>query len=279
MSKHADDIFIKDGNRSIKLSIKHLIYLQDIINSFEYYFDAVKPLEIDGTQLVDYSTPRFHEVKGYDLHPVIFPSFAEPLSTTDQYLDFAKLRSGDVVLDLGAYSGLTSIRFDQEVGKKGRVVAIDADRQNIQYLKKNLYYYRKITGKTIDLLEGAVWENNKGLIFSSEGNMGSSAVSFVGSRHNNIVKVPSFTLSTIAQKFKLKKINFIKCDIEGGESVVFKDEAFFKKYHPRIIIETHTINLKDTAPDCKKHLSKYGYRFKKVIQKGVPLPLLECTPE
>lgn len=279
VSKQGRYIDIKQRKKCIRLSINHINYFQDIIHSFKYYFHAVKPLEIDGIELVDYSTPRFHEVMGYDLHPIIFPSFAEPLSTTDQYIKFANLKKGDIVLDLGAYSGLTSIRFGQQVGKKGEVIAVDADYQNVQYLKKNLYYYFRMTGKKIQLLEGAVWEHNDGLMFSSEGNMGSSAVSFVGTRNDHIVKVPSYTLSKIVQKFKLLKVDFIKCDIEGGESVIFKDKAFFEKFRPRIIIETHEINGQDTESQCRKYLSKCNYRFKKVVQKGVSLPLLECSPE
>jgi hypothetical protein len=168
------DIIASDG-RCIRISRKHKVYLSDIINSFEYYFTAVHPIEIDGIRLVDYSTPRFHEISGYDLHPIIFPSFAEPMVTSTQYLEFAKLGNGSIVLDLGAYSGFTSILFDQSVGKEGRVIAVEADEINIKYIKKNFSLYEKITGKKIELLEGAVWENNDGLMFSNEGNMVSSS--------------------------------------------------------------------------------------------------------
>lgn len=271
---------VKDSSgKCIRISRRHNYYLPDIVNSFQYYWRAVNPIEINEIFLVDYSTPRYHEVKGYDLHPIIFPSFAEPISTTNQYLKFAKLKNGSVVLDLGAYSGLTSILFDQLVGNKGQVIAVDADKVNIQYIKKNFSLYEKMTGKKISLLEGAVWEDNNGLIFSSEGNMGSSATSIIGQQRGIITKTLSFTLSAIAKKYHLKRIDFIKCDIEGAESVIFKDKKFFQKYKPKVIIESHTIDNASTIQSCIDQLSIFDYKFKKINQNGVSLPLLECLPQ
>lgn len=270
---------VKDRlNRCIRISSKHRIYLLGIINSFRYYWEAVDPIQINGMFLVDYSTPRYHEVKGYSLHPIIFPSFAEPVLTTSQYLKFAELRNGFTVIDLGAYSGLTSILFDQLIGVNGQVIAVDADKVNIQYIKKNFHLYKKITGRKISLLEGAVWKDDNGIMFSSEGNMGSSATSIIGKQRGTNIKTPSFTLSTIARLYHLKRIDFIKCDIEGAESVIFNDKKFFKKYRPRIIIEPHIIDSKNTLQICVEQLSKFKYRFKKIKQYGVSLPLLECFP-
>jgi FkbM family methyltransferase len=81
-------------------------------------------------------------------------------------------------------------------------------------------------------------------------NMGSSAVSIVGEHRGTISQVSSFTLNTIAKKYNLQKIDFIKCDIEGAESVVFKDSELFNKYRPRIVIELHMIGASNTLQAC-----------------------------
>lgn len=271
------DIKASDG-RCIRISRRHNVYLLDIFNSFDYYFNAVHPIEIDGIRLVDYSTPRFHEISGYELHPIIFPSFAEPIATARQYLGFAQLSNGSIVLDLGAYSGFTSILFDQSVGRDGRVIAVDADKVNSKYIKKNFSLYEKMTGRKIELLQGAIWESNDGLMFSNEGNMGSSAVSIVGRHRGAVSQVSSFTLNTVAKRYDLQKIDFIKCDIEGAESVAFKETEFFDKYRPRIIIETHMVGASSTLQACVDQLSKFGYKCKEVSQHGVAMPLLECYP-
>lgn len=266
------------GDKCIRISRKHVIYLGDVINSFDYYYSAVEPIQVCGKQLVDYSTPRFHKVIGFDLFPVMFSSFAEPVVTTNQYLDFAGLKNGSVVLDLGAYSGLTSILFDRFVGPNGRVIAVDADDNNIQAIINNFGYYQIISGRKIELLEGAVWEHNKGIMFSVEGNMGASVIEYVGSERGHVRNVQTFTLNSIASRFDLKAVDFIKCDIEGAESVIFNAPDFFKKNKPRIVIEPHIVGGKLTVAACVEQLSPFGYSFQEIKQRGVQLPLLECCP-
>jgi FkbM family methyltransferase len=210
--------------------------------------------------------------------PVYFPSLAEPVITTQQYLDFANLQEGSAVIDLGAYSGLTSIIFKEAVKASGTVIAVEADAQNIIGIQKNLSLYKKITNNPIELIYGAVWSHNNGLNFSSEGNMGSSASEIVGNGRGYNLTVESYTLSKIAAISKLEQINFIKCDVEGAENVIFEDKNFFSKFRPRIIIETHFINGIETTGKCIEDLESLGYRCRRIIQKGVQLPLLECHP-
>jgi FkbM family methyltransferase len=266
------------GDDVVRIAMQHLIYGRDIIRSFDYYFAAVESYVRCGKRVVDYASPRFHAVRGYDLHPVFFASFAEPLSTTDHYLTFADLKPGMTALDLGAYSGLTSILFKQAVGASGTVVAVDADTLNISSIHKNLDLFKRITGLDIPVLEGAVWEHNDGLEFSTEGNMGASAVSIVGDHRGRCHRVASFTLSEIAKRCDLTRVDFIKCDIEGAEAVIFKDTAFFARFQPKIIIEAHYVKGVSTADDCIAHLSVYGYTCTPVPQEGVTLPLIECVP-
>ncbi len=264
--------------QTVRINKIHFLYGFDIINSFEYYFSAVEPITSFGKQLVDYSTPRYHDVIGYDRHPVFFPSFSEPIVTTNQYIDFSNLKDGSTAIDIGAYSGLTSLVFKDIVGATGTVVAVDADKLNLIALKKNVAAYEAVTANKVEILYGAVWTHDRGLEFSTEGNMGSSAADIVGSGRGTVTKVPSFKLSQVAAMFNLEKVDFIKCDIEGAESVIFEDRDFFAKFHPRIIVETHLINGEETTGKCVSDLESYGYTCKRVAQTGSTLPLIECYP-
>ena len=78
-SEHID---VSKGSTVVRLSVGHAIYLRDIITSFEYYASAVVPFTIRGRNIVDYSTPRYHDVVGFDRFPILFPSLADPLVTT-----------------------------------------------------------------------------------------------------------------------------------------------------------------------------------------------------
>lgn len=52
-----------------------------------------------------------------------------------QVLDRALLRRGDVVADLGAGTGLLSLRAAREVGPEGRVIAVDSSEQCLDALR------------------------------------------------------------------------------------------------------------------------------------------------
>lgn len=267
-----------DGNRVIRLGRQHWFYGFDILNSFDYYFNAVRPLRFNDIELVDYSTPRYHDVNDFDLMPVFFPSLSEPITTTQQYLSFANLKPGCVVIDLGAYSGLTSIYFRELVGDAGRVIAMDADEKNLDAINRNLALYRRLTGNEVEVVFGAVWNHSDGLNFSSEGNMGSSAIEIVGKTRGENKLVQSYTLSKLSDQLELNRVDFIKCDVEGAERVIFEDAEFLNRYSPRIIIETHLVEGQETTDKCIADLSRFGYVCKRIEQVGVSLPLLECYP-
>jgi FkbM family methyltransferase len=264
-------------NKEIRLARSQAIYLRDTLDNFEFYFEGVEPQHVGGIDLVDYSRPGFHKVKNFDLFPVFFPAVAEPTITTDQYIEFANLGSDAVVIDLGAYSGLTSILFDMAIPSGGQVLAIEADSQNVGACRTNFAAYADHSKRTIRLVEAAVWSDNEGVAFSSEGSMGSSVLSVVGGGRGENIKVASVTLEGLAQRFDLTRVDFIKCDIEGGETEVFDRPEFFQRYSPKIMIECHIVGGKSTSDACAAVLEKYGYTCELVTQRGYPLPLLACA--
>lgn len=270
------------GSRVILLSPAHVIYLYDIVMSFDEYFNAVEPSTSGNESIVDYSFARWHDVVGFDHHPVKFPSFAEPVVTANEYLDFAGLGEGSVVLDLGAYSGLTSILFDRQVGAGGRVIAVDADATNIRCIQSNFSLHEKLTGRRIELVEGAMWKDEGGVEFARDGTMGAAVVDVVGKR-GQVQRIASFTLSSIARRFALERVDFIKCDIEGAEAFIFDDAAFFAKYRPKIVVEPHMVAGELSTETCSRAISRFGYRCTPVAQSGVAqrgrsVPLLQCVP-
>jgi FkbM family methyltransferase len=272
----ADLISFKKEQKLIRIHKRHFVYSLDIIENFDFYFQAVRSSPFGAWELVDYSFPRYHEVTGYDRHPIYFPSLSEPIETARQYLGFYEMGAGDVVLDLGAYSGLTSILFKDIVGEDGVVVAVDADSVNVQAMRKNFALYKRTTDLDINLIEGAVWSDSLGVEFSTEGNMGSSAIQFVGAGRGSQIKVPSFTLSKIIDKYELDKVNFIKCDIEGAESRIFEDADFMNNFHPAMIIEIHPTPEGSTLEKVQTDLEKFGYKCTKIEQVGCKFPLLQC---
>jgi len=127
----------------------------------------------------------------------------------------------------------------------------------------------------ITLLNSAVSDVNGYVDFSSEGSMGSSAVSIVGDFRGEIVKVKCLTLESIAEENQLKCVDFVKMDIEGFEvQVLAGAESFFKQYKPIIVVEPHIVDGVLSDKKVMEILEKFGYECTLIQQYGVNLPLI-----
>jgi FkbM family methyltransferase len=263
--------YLKKYDNVIKISKTHKVYLKTLMRFFDIHFFAVENEKVNGLSVVDYSCSRKHKVIGFDKFEVYCPSLAETFDTVSQYLEYAKLKDGDVVLDLGSYSGLTSVVFAESVGKNGKVIAVEPDALNYSCLEKNVAQMED--SSNVECLNAAAWKETGKLSFSNENSMGSSAVSIVGER-GLLNEVDCFTLNDMAAKYNLDKIDFIKCDIEGAEAYIFDDDNFFSKFKPRILVETHIVAGNFCDKLCIDALSKHGYSHKYISQNGLEMPLI-----
>lgn len=268
-----DCIEVGKASRILRLHKRHIVYLKALIRFFEYYWESVEPRDEFGKAVCDFTPSRYHRVVGFDLMPVLFPSLAEPVATIDQYLDFAQLAEGQTVVDLGAYAGLSSILFRQELGKSGRVVALEPDPANFACASRNLDLYKRLTGLDIELVPAALWVDDQGLAFSADGCMGSSAVDYVGRRGQSMC-VATMTLDQLADRYAIKRVDFLKCDIEGAEDRVFKDSLFLRQAVRKLVVEIHRPPAGLTSGALVPQLESLGFRCELVTQYGVDLPLL-----
>jgi FkbM family methyltransferase len=270
--------------RRIRINKSNAPFVVDILNSFEYYFSSVEPFKqrINGTlfDIVDFSSPRYHKLNKFNDFPVLYPTLAEPFITIEQYLDKAGLREGDVVLDLGAYSGLTAICFSKVVGNSGKVVAVEPDPITFAAAEKNISQHIQVNKlNNITLMNNAAAGSHKTIPFSSEGTLGSAGISIVGLGRGDVVDVSCLTLAEIAERNNLSKIDFVKIDIEGAEEeVILAARAFLVQYRPKLIIEPHFVDGILSANAVMEVLRGYGYRAELMEQFGVELPLIYASP-
>jgi FkbM family methyltransferase len=260
------------------------VYIVDIIEFFDYYFDSAESIrvKINGSwrDLVDFSTPRFQKIVGFPDFPLMCPSLTEPFITTQQYLDFAQLSPGQVAIDLGSYSCLTSIAFSKAVGPSGHVIAIEPDPANFGSCQTNLAQHARSNGlSNITLVNAAVSDREGTLRFSAEGTMGSSAVDVIGKFRGNVIDVQCLSLQAIAEAHGLTRVDFVKMDIEGFEErVIAGAEAFFAKFRPRIIVEPHLVNGVLSDKNVMAVLARFGYECATLQQFGVDTPLITAQP-
>jgi FkbM family methyltransferase len=280
LSFRQDFTEVTRGQKVLRVAAQHAIYLPHIIDSFDYYFDSVFPVQVSGRLLVDLSGPRYHRLVGFSDIPLMFPSHTEPYVTTDQYLEFANLSEGKIVLDIGAYAAVTSIIFARLVGNSGSVFSFEADKNNIVCASENLRLARKwFNLQNITLVESAVWSHSNGLDFSSEGTMGSSAVSIVGPGRGSLVRVPSTTIEDFCVSRGLDRLDFVKIDIEGGEIEALQaSQQILSRLKPRLIIEPHYVAGEMSTDRCRKILDGYGYTTELIPQLGSSTPLIAAVP-
>lgn len=277
-------IIDKQTTREIWISRQNSVYTPDIANHFDYYFSAVEPYDQNclnsSKTIVDYSSPRFHKVTGFPDFPILCPSLVEPFQTCQQYLDFAELKQGEIVFDLGCYSALTAIAFSKAVGKSGRIISAEPDGYNYDASIQNVEMHERINElKNISITKIAISGENGVLTFNSEGSMGSAASEITGGYRGDQTKIPCITLDELAKRHEVKKVDFIKMDIEGSEvAAITCSRDFFQKHRPRIIIEPHFVNGKLTSEMIVKTLTDYGYKCNEIEQMGVSLPLITAKP-
>lgn len=278
------DIVEVKGDRGIRISRTAAAYTLDMINSFEYYFNSAQPIIVKEKsrmrRLVDFSTPRYQKLTGFDDFPILCPSLTEPYISTQQYVDFARLQQGDIVLDLGGYSGLTSIAFSKEVGGSGRVITLEPDPANFAAAKTNLETHSKVNGlDNVDLLQLAAAGERGVMRLSAEGAMGSAEVTVVGSHRSEVIEVETITLQDLVDRLGLPKVDFVKIDIEGSEvNVLAGAKEFLQRYWPRMIIEPHMVDGRLTEAPMKQMLGELGYVCETIPQHGVTLPLVTAVP-
>lgn len=135
-----------------------------------------------------------------------------------------KIKKGDLVVDCGAHIGTFS-KLALSLGAK--VIAIEPDADNFKYLKKNTEGYDRIRR-----LQAVLWNGEKvGFLKDKE----RGELNKIDGRG---VLMPSVSLNTVFETFKVKQCNLLKMDIEGAEYDVLRDFKYLNRVK-QISMEWH----------------------------------------
>ena len=148
--------------------------------------------------------------------------------------------NGQVVIDAGANYGDSAIWWSKKFGAK--VFAFEPLSDVFSELQKNIKLNAvNVVAYNIALGQGEeVNGNTYGGMFSKGGNL----------------KIKTERLDN----YSFEKVDFLKIDVEGFEYEVLNGaEKTISKFKPRIIIETHSQELRKV---CHRYLSDLGYSLK-----------------
>ncbi|MGF7404799.1 FkbM family methyltransferase [Campylobacter concisus] len=181
---------------------------------------------------------RYERVNNVKFHKYSFdvpdlPSFVWQFKEifVDEIYKFQTDSITPVIFDCGSNIGMSCLYFKQ-LFKNAKIKAFEADPEIAKVLKAN------ITNNNIndvEIIDKAVWINNEGIEFGSDGADGGSV-----NAGNNKVKIKSIRLREFLEKEAF--IDLLKIDIEGAEYNVLKDCNDSLKNVQNIFIEYHSWN-------------------------------------
>lgn len=183
---------------------------------------------------------------------------------------------GKCVVDAGAFPGVTTFVLSKAVGDNGCVVAIEPDPWNYEVLR---WTVEKNNLKNVIVLNKGLWSQKKiipfssGLKLQSRFNAGNDTLY----RISKTINIETVTIDGLKELLRLKRIDFIKMDIEGAEiEAISGAQKTLKESQPILSIATyHTVNGLQTWEYIGPFLKEYGYHT--ITGIPVSLPLVETN--
>lgn len=212
------------------------------------------------------------EDKGISTELLMFKTH-EPLTTK---VISQNLKRGMTCLDIGSNIGYYVLLERKIVGKKGKIIAIEASPSNFGFLKKNIKSFKSDNIKSYNF---AVSDKNCKVDFLVDEHSNLSRVVDKNSRissKNRIIKVPAQTIDKFLAEKKLGKIDFVRMDVEGhGPQVLRGMRQTIKKFKPYLNIEMHRGYLGyQKTKKFLKQLKKDGYELQSYIPRIFDFPTM-----
>ncbi len=146
------------------------------------------------------------------------------------------VKEGDICIDIGANVGYYSVFLSKLTGETGKVLAVEpvplfADiwKKNVKRSKiNNLKLFNCALGANNDIVKMGIPEIN-GVLHHGMTKIVSTKKEKYIKYFDVEMKVPDIIFSN------LKKLDFVKCDVEGYESEVFENmKTIIKKFKPLV---------------------------------------------
>ncbi len=165
-----------------------------------------------------------------------------------------EIKSGDIVIDVGANIGYYTLIFAKLVGNTGKVIAFEPEPKNFELLKKNIAVNKL---SNVILEQKIVSDNNKRtkLFLANSGIVGHHINTT--KNNQNFIEVDSITLDDYLDKNNLtNKINFLKIDVEGAEMKVLEGaKTILQNQNLKIFTEFNRLVIKKLGMDPRQILS------------------------
>ena len=158
-----------------------------------------------------------------EYHPAIFPPWTGEVASlnadvADLWFYVYKPRAGDVIVDVGAGKGEDTVGFSRAVGgASGRVLSIEAHPLTFRCLRM----FCELNGlDNVTALNVALIDDDR--LVAIENLQGWQANRIVDGQTKDSIAIPGLRLDEVVEREKVKRIDFLKMNIEGAEAMAIR---------------------------------------------------------
>jgi len=160
---------------------------------------------------------------------------------------------GQTVLDIGSNIGFYTLRASRQVGPTGKVISVEANPDTFHILKANVIENCSINTLALCCAMGAE-DGLSYLYVPSNYPAGSTLIPRDANSLAPRAKVPVTTVDSLVLMLGIKRVDWMKIDVEGMETAVIAGcKNVIRNHKPKIMIETMN-------NDVIQYLSENGYR-------------------
>jgi len=144
--------------------------------------------------------------------------------------------SADVIFDLGANIGLSSVFFASRY-PSAKLLCVEPDDGNYSLLGRNTLPF----GDRVIRRKAAVWHVDGKVSFATEDEHGNSFGAWGGQvkSEGGTHLVDAVSIASLIRDYKIEKIDILKVDIEGSEKEIFEGDVSWLSRVGLVIVETH----------------------------------------
>lgn len=181
------------------------------------------------------------------------------------------VRRGDVCIDIGANLGYYARPLSQLVGPEGRVYAVEPVAPIRRVLSRNL---RRCPNT--EILPFALGAEERPITMANDS---VREAGYFGTGRNAVSDKAAAGATTFTAEMRrgsalfaqLARLDFVKCDIEGYETVVLGEmRGLLARFRPTVLVET----AGDNRPQIVQLFAELGYRGY-TLDRGREVPLAE----
>lgn len=204
--------------------------LYNKIKTDETYSDNYFDLDLLDLNKIGIPIKLFDNVKG-SFNSYIFKQYEYNHSLVIEALE------GDIIIDAGGGHGNTAFYFATKVKNTGRIYTFEFIDSNLKILTKNLSLNPELT-KLIEVVKFPLWSTSDQELYIIEA--GSSSMIRSDPQKKSSKKIKTISIDDFVKRDNIKKVDFIKMDIEGAEpEAILGAKETLVKFQPKLAISVY----------------------------------------